>query len=34
MSQESWIAAFLMIGFVVFITMRGELPKYRAVIGV
>jgi hypothetical protein len=34
MSQSSAIAAFLIVGFLVFITMRGELGKYRAVLGV
>lgn len=33
MSQSSVIAAFLIIGFIVFITMRGELSKYLAVLG-
>ena len=33
MSQSSVIAFFLMAGFLVFVTMRGELPKYAAVIG-
>jgi hypothetical protein len=33
MSQSSTIAFFLMAGFLVFITMRGELPKYAAVVG-
>jgi hypothetical protein len=32
-SQSSTIAFFLLAGFVVFITMRGELPKYAAVVG-
>ena len=34
MSQSSTIAFFLLAGFIVFITMRGELPKYAAIIGV
>lgn len=34
MSQTSVIAAFLLIGFVVFITARGELQKYLAVLGI
>ena len=33
MSQSSAIAFFLIAGFLVFITMRGELPKYSEVIG-
>jgi hypothetical protein len=33
MSQSSVIAAFLLIGFLVFITAREELPQYMAVIG-
>jgi hypothetical protein len=34
MSQTSTIAAYLIVGFIVFIVIRGELPKYRAVIGI
>jgi hypothetical protein len=30
--QTNWIAAFLLIGFLVFITIRGELPQYIAVL--
>jgi hypothetical protein len=30
--QSSWIAAFLLIGFLVFITARGELPSYLSVL--
>jgi hypothetical protein len=33
-SQSSTIAFFLMAGFLVFITMRGELPAYAAVMGI
>ena len=33
MSQSSTIAFALLVGFVAFITMKGELPKYAAVIG-
>jgi hypothetical protein len=33
MPQTSTIAAALVIGFIVFITVRGELPKYLSVIG-
>lgn len=34
MNQTSWIASFLFIGFIVFITIRGELPQYKdAILG-
>jgi hypothetical protein len=33
MPQTSTIAAALIIGFIVFITMRGEVPAYLAVLG-
>lgn len=33
MSQTSVIAAGLLIGYIVFITMRGELPLYLGVMG-
>jgi hypothetical protein len=33
-SQSSTIAFFLLAGFLVFITMKGELPAYAAVIGI
>lgn len=33
MSQSSWIAGALLLGFFVFITIRNELPLYRTVIG-
>lgn len=33
-SQTSIIAGVLIAGFIVFITTRGELPKYLQVIGV
>lgn len=33
MSQSTIIAGVILFAFVVFITMRGELPKYLAVIG-
>lgn len=29
--QTNWIAAALLIGFLIFITVRGELPQYIAV---
>lgn len=32
MSQTSYIAAFLFIGFVIFVTVRGELPQYKAAV--
>jgi hypothetical protein len=32
MPQSSYIAGFLLIGFLVFITARGELPAYMNVI--
>lgn len=31
-SQTSYIAAFILIGFIVFVTLRGELPKYKEAI--
>lgn len=34
MPQTSTIAFALLVGFVVFVTVRGELPKYFAVIGI
>lgn len=34
MSQTSIIAAALIVGFIVFVTTRGELPKYLATIGI
>jgi hypothetical protein len=33
LSQSSTIAFFLLAGFVIFITMKGKLPDYAAVIG-
>lgn len=32
MSQTSIIAASIFIAFLIFITVRGELPKYLAVL--
>lgn len=32
MSQASYIAAFIFIGFVIFVTVRGELPQYQAAV--
>ena len=34
MPMTSIIAGGLLIGFIVFITMRGELPKYLALLGI
>ncbi len=34
MDQTSIIFACLVIGFIVFITVRGQLPKYLEVLGV
>lgn len=34
MGQSNYIAAFVIIGFLVFITLRGELTGYRAVLGI
>jgi len=34
MSQSSVIAFFLIAGFIIFITMKGELPKYAALLGI
>jgi hypothetical protein len=31
-SQTSYIAAALFLGFIVFVTIRGELPQYQAAI--
>lgn len=33
MEQSSVIAWFLLAGFIVFVTVRGELPQYLAVLG-
>ena len=33
MNQSSTIAFFLLAGFVMFITMKGELVKYAGVMG-
>lgn len=33
MSQSSTIAFYLLAGFLIFITMKGELPDYAAVVG-
>ena len=34
MSQTSIIAGVLVLGFIVFITTKGELPKDLAVLGI
>jgi hypothetical protein len=33
-SQSSTIAFALLLGFGAYITMRGELPKYAAIVGI
>lgn len=33
MSQSSTIAFYLLAGFLIFITMKGELAKYAATVG-
>lgn len=33
MSQTAFVFAIIVIAFLIFITMRGELRKYFAVIG-
>jgi hypothetical protein len=32
--QSNYIAAFLIIGFIVYVTIRGEIPAYRQVLGI
>lgn len=32
MSQSQWIAVYLVIGFLVYITVRGQLPQFRDAI--
>lgn len=34
MPQSSYIAGFLIVGFLVFITARGELSSYLQVLGI
>ena len=34
MNQSSWIAVALIVGFIVFVTIKGELQAYRDVIGI
>jgi hypothetical protein len=31
MEQTDWIAAYILAAFLIFITARGDLPKYFAV---
>lgn len=33
MSQSSTIAFYLLAGFLIFITMKGELPHYASIVG-
>ena len=33
MSQQTWIAVGLLVGFIMFVTMRGELDDYLNIIG-
>lgn len=32
-NQANWIAVSLLVGFLVFVTIKGELPDYRKVVG-
>jgi hypothetical protein len=32
MSQSSYIAGFIFAGFLIFITIKGELPQYKQAI--
>jgi hypothetical protein len=34
MSQTNWIAAFFILGFIVYIVVKGQLPQYEQVIGI
>lgn len=34
MPQSSIIAFALIVGFIVFITVKGQLPQYLAVVGI
>ncbi len=34
MSQTSIIAAFIVIGFIVYITIKGQLSQYRSILGI
>lgn len=33
MSQSSFIAGVLLVGFLIYITGKGQLPDYLAVVG-
>jgi hypothetical protein len=33
LSQSSTIAFYLIVGFLIFITMKGELPTYANLLG-
>lgn len=33
MNQTNWIAAYLLIGFVVYVTVKGQLSQYLQVLG-
>jgi hypothetical protein len=32
MNQVNWIAAFLFIGFFVYVTIKGQLPQFQSAI--
>jgi len=32
-NQQNWIAIAALIGFIVFITIRGEVPAYLDIVG-
>lgn len=32
--QSNYIAGFLILGFIIYVTLRGEIPAYRKVLGV
>lgn len=32
MSQSQWIAVYLFLGFIVYVTVRGQLPQFRDAI--
>jgi hypothetical protein len=32
--QSNYIAAFLILGFIVYVTVKGEIGQYRQVLGV
>ena len=33
MSQTNWIGAYIIIGFIVYVIARGQLPGYLNVLG-